>query len=67
MQGTMDIVDTFGTGHTDLIHCISYNFYGKRMATCSSDQNIMIYDELDYKWTLSSKIPVCFTYLSVYA
>jgi hypothetical protein len=26
--------------HKDLIHDVAYDFYGRRMATCSSDQMI---------------------------
>ena len=29
--------------HKDLIHDVSYDFYGKRMATCSSDQSVKVY------------------------
>ncbi len=27
-------------GHGDLIHDIQYNYYGNKLATCSSDQSI---------------------------
>ena len=30
------------TDHKDLIHDVSYDFYGKRMATCSSDQSVKV-------------------------
>ncbi|XP_064394460.1 nucleoporin SEH1-like [Halichondria panicea] len=30
--------------HKDLIHDVSYDFYGKRMATCSSDQSVKVFD-----------------------
>ena len=30
------------TDHKDLIHDVSYDFYGRRMATCSSDQNVKV-------------------------
>lgn len=32
------------TGHSDLIHDAQYDFYGKRVATCSSDRTIKIFD-----------------------
>ncbi|KAL5467666.1 hypothetical protein EMCRGX_G031929 [Ephydatia muelleri] len=35
---------TIATDHKDLIHDVSYDFYGKRMATCSSDQNVKVWD-----------------------
>jgi WD40 repeat protein len=28
--------------HKDLINDVAYNFYGKRMATCSSDQHVKV-------------------------
>ncbi|CAG8749707.1 12384_t:CDS:2, partial [Racocetra fulgida] len=33
-------VYAFDSSHDDLIHDVSYDFYGKRLATCSSDQKI---------------------------
>lgn len=33
---------TIATDHKDLIHDVSYDFYGKRMATCSSDQSVKV-------------------------
>eukprot|EP01117_Protostelium_nocturnum_P015918 TRINITY_DN6204_c1_g1_i1.p1 TRINITY_DN6204_c1_g1~~TRINITY_DN6204_c1_g1_i1.p1 ORF type:complete len:316 (-),score=59.73 TRINITY_DN6204_c1_g1_i1:69-1016(-) len=33
------------TQHEDLIHDLSYDFYGKRLATCSSDQKIKVWDQ----------------------
>lgn len=32
------------TDHKDLIHDVSYDYYGKRMATCSSDQSVKVWD-----------------------
>lgn len=41
--------------HKDLIHDIAYDFYGNRMATCSSDQFVKVWDQdSDGKWILSS-------------
>ncbi len=28
--------------HKDLIHDVAYNYYGNRMATCSSDQTVKV-------------------------
>ena len=28
--------------HKDLIHDVSYDFHGRRMATCSSDQSVKV-------------------------
>eukprot|EP01098_Paradermamoeba_levis_P006768 TRINITY_DN2819_c0_g1_i1.p1 TRINITY_DN2819_c0_g1~~TRINITY_DN2819_c0_g1_i1.p1 ORF type:complete len:314 (+),score=56.76 TRINITY_DN2819_c0_g1_i1:76-1017(+) len=53
----MKVFRRFPTQHEDLIHDISYDFYGKRLATCSSDQKIQIWD-LDEKseWTRSAEL-----------
>jgi WD40 repeat protein len=49
------------TEHDDLIHDLSYDFYGKRLATCSSDQKIKVFDltedgtwKLTYEWKAHS-------------
>ncbi|GAO47372.1 WD40 repeat-like protein [Saitoella complicata NRRL Y-17804] len=43
------------TGHEDLIHDISYDFYGRRLATCSSDLHLKIWDlnETSGEWELN--------------
>ena len=40
----MQEIQTVSADHRDLIHDVSYDFYGKRMATCSSDQMIKVWD-----------------------
>ncbi|KAK4884142.1 hypothetical protein RN001_000413 [Aquatica leii] len=41
--------------HKDLIHDVAYDFYGERMATCSSDQYVKVWDQTsDGKWNLTS-------------
>ncbi|KAJ3183401.1 GTPase-activating protein S13 [Geranomyces variabilis] len=37
-------VTTFDTQHEDLIHDAQIDYYGKRLATCSSDRTIKIYE-----------------------
>ena len=32
-------------GHDDFVHDVSYDFYGKRLATCSSDQKIRVWEK----------------------
>ncbi|KAG9510788.1 Nucleoporin SEH1 [Fragariocoptes setiger] len=41
--------------HADLIHDVAYDHYGRRLATCSSDQSVKVWD-LDEKgsWKLKS-------------
>jgi len=41
----MRVFHRFEMQHDDLIHDISYDYYGKRMATCSSDQRIKVWDQ----------------------
>ncbi|AET38004.1 Seh1p Ecym_2258 [Eremothecium cymbalariae DBVPG len=45
----------FITGHEDLIHDICYDFYGRHVATCSSDQHIKVFklDKDSNEWELS--------------
>eukprot|EP00002_Diphylleia_rotans_P010975 TRINITY_DN2177_c0_g1_i3.p1 TRINITY_DN2177_c0_g1~~TRINITY_DN2177_c0_g1_i3.p1 ORF type:complete len:297 (+),score=52.02 TRINITY_DN2177_c0_g1_i3:117-1007(+) len=37
-------VSTFDTNHGDMIHDAQPDYYGKRLATCSSDRSISIFD-----------------------
>lgn len=39
-----DPLKLFATGHEELIHNVAYDFYGKQLATCSSDQHIKVFD-----------------------
>jgi len=46
----------FETQHDDLIHDLSYDFYGKRLATCSSDQRIKVWDQNEQsEWICTSE------------
>ena len=38
----MSFSKSLETDHKDLIHDIAFDFYGKRIATCSSDQNVKV-------------------------
>ncbi|XP_066142823.1 nucleoporin SEH1 [Euwallacea fornicatus] len=41
--------------HKDLIHDVSYDYYGDRIATCSSDQYVKVWDRnKEGQWSLSS-------------
>ncbi|KAI7848853.1 WD40-repeat-containing domain protein [Circinella umbellata] len=40
-------ITKFDTSHEDLIHDISYDFYGKRLVTCSSDQRLKVWDFIE--------------------
>ena len=37
-----DAFQSWETGHSEFMHDIAYDFYGKRLATCSSDKHITV-------------------------
>ncbi|XP_076045357.1 nuclear pore complex protein Nup44A [Oratosquilla oratoria] len=42
---------TINAEHKDLVHDVAFDFYGRRMATCSSDQSVKIWDlNEDEEW-----------------
>lgn len=45
----------FDSGHDDLVHDVSYDFYGRHVATCSSDQHIKVFrlESETNEWQLS--------------
>jgi len=52
----MTLSSQIHTGHTDLIHDFVYDFYGKRLATCSSDQTIKIWKKTVDGWELDHEL-----------
>lgn len=56
-KNTMSSLTKFDTGHEDLIHDVAYDFYGKRLVTCSSDQRLKVWDFVEREdvsvWELS--------------
>lgn len=52
---TLPAMRPFVTGHEDLVHDIVYDFYGRHVATCSSDQHIKVFklDKETNEWELS--------------
>ena len=55
----MRVFHRFTTQHSDLIHDLSYDYYGNRIATCSSDQSIKVWDLVDGEWQMSASWKVC--------
>ena len=52
----MRLIQHVLTKHEDLIHDIAYDFYGKRLATCSSDQKIKVWELDDVNgWVCTSQ------------
>jgi nucleoporin SEH1 len=41
----MEILGEFQANHDDLIHDLRYNFYGNKIATCSTDQKIKVFNK----------------------
>ena len=39
------MLSSFPLFHNDFVHDIAFDFYGKRIATCSSDQKIRIWEK----------------------
>ena len=51
----MYITKSINADHEDLIHDVAYDFYGKRMATCSSDQKVKVWDQDEAgNWTCTA-------------
>jgi nucleoporin SEH1 len=50
-------VHRFQSGHGDLVHDLSYDYYGRRIATVSSDQRCKVWDLEDIaegrRWVLN--------------
>uniref|UniRef100_A0A8C4KYE3 Nucleoporin SEH1 n=1 Tax=Equus asinus TaxID=9793 RepID=A0A8C4KYE3_EQUAS len=41
----MFVAHSIAADHKDLIHDVSFDFHGRRMATCSSDQSVKVWDK----------------------
>ena len=53
MNRNIEVIDTF---HQDTIYDISFDYYSKRLATCSCDQQVKIFEKLaDGNWAKSSE------------
>jgi len=49
----------FKAKHDDYIHDISYDFYGKRLASCSSDQKVKVWDtDANGDWVQTAELKV---------
>jgi protein transport protein SEC13 len=35
---------TFESGHVDMVHDAQFDYYGRRLATCSSDRTIKVFE-----------------------
>lgn len=50
------MASTVDTGHADMLHDAQMDFYGKRLATCSSDRVVKVFDNVGEKATLSAEL-----------
>jgi len=50
------VQSTVDTGHEDMIHDAQMDFYGNRLATCSSDRIVKIFDVKDGTQTLAAEL-----------
>lgn len=48
----MFVARSIAADHKDLIHDVSYDFHGRRMATCSSDQSVKVIANLRDAYSL---------------
>lgn len=49
---------SFPTEHKDLVHYVAYDFYGQRLATCSSDHTIRVWNLENGNWVLADELKV---------
>ena len=56
----MEPVVRVETGHSDLIHDVAFDWYGRRMATCGSDHMVRVWDrdERTDSWVQTSEFKV---------
>jgi WD40 repeat protein len=41
------LLASFSLKHDDFVHDVQFDFYGRRIATCSSDQSIRIWERTE--------------------
>ena len=44
--GPTQLVSSLSLEHDDFVHDVQFDFYGNRIATCSSDQKIKIWQKV---------------------
>ncbi|KAJ9599641.1 hypothetical protein L9F63_026510 [Diploptera punctata] len=52
----VSVLNTVDTGHEDMIHDAEMDYYGLRLATCSSDNSVKIYDIKNGTQTLTADL-----------
>lgn len=61
----MFVARSIAADHKDLIHDVSYDFHGRRMATCSSDQSVKVSYLEVYKGLLMLAVAVTASILTL--
>lgn len=44
MSDASSLLESYNLKHEDFVHDVQFDYYGKRIATCSSDQMIRIWE-----------------------
>lgn len=52
----MELSTEFNAGHDDLILSISFNYYGTKMLTSSSDQKLKLWKLVNKEWKLQDSV-----------
>lgn len=52
MSGEISVINTIDTSHEDMIHDAQMDYFGKRLATCSSDRTVKIFEVSEDQQTL---------------
>nr|CAG4640929.1 EOG090X07N7 [Eulimnadia texana] len=52
----VSVICTVDTGHEDMIHDAQMDYYGSRLATCSSDRSVRVYDVKNGTQTLIAEL-----------
>lgn len=52
----VNLLSTVNTDHEDMIHDAQMDYYGRRLATCSSDKSVKIYDVSADNYKLSANL-----------
>ena len=56
----VSVQSTVDTGHEDMVHDAQMDYYGTKLATCSSDRSIKIFDVKDGTQTHVADLKVQF-------
>jgi protein transport protein SEC13 len=54
--GKVNVINTVDTQHADMIHDAQVNYYGRILATCSSDKTVKIFDVTDQSQSLQTTL-----------